>query len=178
MCRCFPHIVNLACKAVLSAITDLSKAADDVEEDDPDIHWSDVIATIRSLVNAVCVSINYHIYFELIPPQIRKSNLKKQWFSEYVMKTFKYDYQLLRDVITRWSSTLLMISRVLKLRKVSICWYISCILIVLQAIKDITNDADFQDLEKFFITESDWKLLENYQEILQVHRWFSSRPSN
>jgi hypothetical protein len=51
--------------------------------------------------------------------QIRNSNLKKQRFSEYVQLYFKKDYRLLRDVPTRWSSTLLMISRVLKLKEVN-----------------------------------------------------------
>jgi hypothetical protein len=51
--------------------------------------------------------------------QIRNSNLKKQQFSEYVQLYFAKDYQLLRDVVIRWSSTLLMISRVLKLKDVN-----------------------------------------------------------
>ena len=51
--------------------------------------------------------------------QIRNSNLKKQRFSEYVQLYFKQDYRLLRDVPTRWSSTLLMISRVIKLKDVN-----------------------------------------------------------
>jgi hypothetical protein len=51
--------------------------------------------------------------------QIRNSNLKKQRFSEYVQLYFKQDYRLLRDVPTRWSSTVLMISRVLKLKDVN-----------------------------------------------------------
>ena len=53
---CFPHIVNLACKAVLEAITNL-KFVDDTVEDYEDYEPSgfsrDVIATVRSLVNAV-----------------------------------------------------------------------------------------------------------------------------
>jgi hypothetical protein len=50
--------------------------------------------------------------------QIRNSNVKKQRFSEYVVKHHGKDYKLIRDVATRWSSTLLMIERVLKLKKV------------------------------------------------------------
>lgn len=55
--------------------------------------------------------------------QIRNSNLKKQQFSEYVQLYFEKDYQLLRDVLIRWSSTLLMISRVLKLKEVNSTTY-------------------------------------------------------
>jgi hypothetical protein len=50
--------------------------------------------------------------------QIRNSNVKKQRFSEHVAKYHEKDYRLIRDVATRWSSTLLMIERVLKLKDV------------------------------------------------------------
>jgi hypothetical protein len=54
---CFPHIVNLACKAVLKAITDLDYIDDTVEgykDYEPGIYGSrDAIAMVRSLVNAV-----------------------------------------------------------------------------------------------------------------------------
>jgi hypothetical protein len=53
-CRCFPHIVNLACKATLNAITDL-KYAEDAQrlEYIPGYVRKDCIATVRSLTNAV-----------------------------------------------------------------------------------------------------------------------------
>jgi len=55
--RCFPHIVNLACKAVLSAITNLDYANDvEGEEEQPssfDAVDGDPIATLRSLIRAV-----------------------------------------------------------------------------------------------------------------------------
>ena len=53
---CFPHIVNLACKATISTITDL-KYVDDMVEDyndyEPGAFSRDCIAIVRSLVNAV-----------------------------------------------------------------------------------------------------------------------------
>ena len=61
--RCFPHIVNLGCKAVLNSITDLDYAAEDVEEYISEDNYShgvlphlkkDPVATLRSLINAVC----------------------------------------------------------------------------------------------------------------------------
>jgi hypothetical protein len=64
---CFPHIVNLACKAALAAITDLSYVDDTVEnysDYDPGYTYAkDCIATARSLVNVV----NYIFihYFQL-----------------------------------------------------------------------------------------------------------------
>ena len=55
---CFPHIVNLVCKATLAAITDLVYIDDTVEtyqDYEPSVYQKDCIATIRSLVNAVCI---------------------------------------------------------------------------------------------------------------------------
>lgn len=65
LCRCFPHVVNLACKAVLAAIThmDLAKeGALDYTPDGPELATiqvaisRDPIATIRSLVRTVGIS--------------------------------------------------------------------------------------------------------------------------
>ena len=59
---CFPHIVNLACKAVISAITDLKYVDDTVEgykDYEPGIFSRDCIAIIRSLVNTVSDIIIY-----------------------------------------------------------------------------------------------------------------------
>ena len=53
---CFPHIVNLACKAVISAITDLKyidDTVDDYKDYEPGVFSRDCIAIVRSLVNAV-----------------------------------------------------------------------------------------------------------------------------
>ena len=53
---CFPHVVNLACKAVIAAITDLKYVDDTVEsykDYEPGVFSKDCIATVRSLVNAV-----------------------------------------------------------------------------------------------------------------------------
>lgn len=61
---CFPHIVNLACKAVLTAITNLKYVDDTVEnyEDyEPSIFNPDCIATIRSLVNTVSILLKFII---------------------------------------------------------------------------------------------------------------------
>jgi len=52
---CFSHIVNLACKAVLAAITNL-KYVEDLAEDYEDYepaYAKDCIASVWSLVNAV-----------------------------------------------------------------------------------------------------------------------------
>jgi hypothetical protein len=55
--RCFPHIVNLACKAVLGVLTN-PKYIDDMQQDYEDYNPSggidrDIIATVRGLVSSV-----------------------------------------------------------------------------------------------------------------------------
>ena len=64
--RCFPHIVNLSCKAVLSAITSMEYAADNAPNYIPhgiaphrsatflDSISRDPIAMVRTLVRVVC----------------------------------------------------------------------------------------------------------------------------
>ena len=122
---CFPHIVNLACKAVLAAITNLKYAedlAEGYEDYEPALYdRKNCIATIRSLVNAVIFFFKkLHIVSNnMLFLQVHASNLKKHHFSEHVAQYFDKDYKLLRDVITRWSSTLLMIAWVLKLKEVN-----------------------------------------------------------
>ena len=41
-------------------------------------------------------------------------------------------------------------------------------LTIKQAIVDITNDNEFKELQKFQLSERDWDLLKDYQQILQV----------
>jgi hypothetical protein len=63
--RCFPHIVNLACQAVLSAITNLDYAKEDADDYIPstgdmmDNLERDPIATVRSLIRAVCADLSW-----------------------------------------------------------------------------------------------------------------------
>ncbi|KAJ7904012.1 hypothetical protein B0H13DRAFT_2025471, partial [Mycena leptocephala] len=107
--RCFPHIVNLACKAVLGAITDMDfavpEAGDFVPFDAAAVNFLDAverdpIATMRTTVRV-----------------IRASSLRRQYFSEILKALQQKDLQLLRDVDTRWSSTLLMIDRAILLHE-------------------------------------------------------------
>ncbi|KAF8814041.1 hypothetical protein BYT27DRAFT_7083097, partial [Phlegmacium glaucopus] len=147
---CFPHIVNLACKAVLAAITNLQYVDDtveDYEDYEPGFYSRDCMLgqLQRRLSQASRGS------------KIHNSNLKQQQFSEYVQQYFEQDYRLLRDVPTRWSSTLLMINQVLLLK---------------EAIDDITSDNEFKDLYKFKLTQEDWDLLKDYQKILEVPHAF------
>jgi len=46
--------------------------------------------------------------------------MKKDRFAKSVKSNYEKELQLIRDVVTRWSSTLLMIERALELKKVRI----------------------------------------------------------
>ncbi|KAF9523627.1 hypothetical protein CPB83DRAFT_775117, partial [Crepidotus variabilis] len=81
--------VNLACKAVLAAITNLDYAADSAIESDQ---------------SKTCT-------------QIRASSLRRQCFADIASK-HELELELLRDVDIRWSSTYLMIYRAVQLEPV------------------------------------------------------------
>jgi hypothetical protein len=66
---CFPHIVNLACKAALAAIMDMTYINNTIEgylDYDPSFTYAkDCIATARSLVNAVNYILIHSYQFRL-----------------------------------------------------------------------------------------------------------------
>ncbi|KZT28411.1 hypothetical protein NEOLEDRAFT_1035922, partial [Neolentinus lepideus HHB14362 ss-1] len=153
--RCFPHIVNLACKAVLGAMTDMSYAAENaanyVPNDDSvttiaDAIRRDPVATTRTLVRV-----------------IRASSIRRQYFAEVQKALQQKDLQLLRDVDTRWSSTLLMIERVLLLR---------------EAINRFLSNREFEELRKYQLSDVEWDTLEAYKKILAVPHAFQQRLSS
>lgn len=66
ICRCFPHVINLACKAMLAALTKMDFAQEDAGDHVPtwnedlgeeeylqDALKRDPVATLRSLIRAV-----------------------------------------------------------------------------------------------------------------------------
>ncbi|KAL1698461.1 hypothetical protein EV121DRAFT_218164 [Schizophyllum commune] len=98
-CRCFAHIVNLACKAVIAAITNIDYAAADAATYEPPTSTSSATTFLASLA-------------------IRASSERRQEFSRIVKRLRAgKDLKLLRDMDVRWSSTLLMIERALDLQE-------------------------------------------------------------
>ncbi|KAJ6545313.1 ribonuclease H-like domain-containing protein, partial [Mycena capillaripes] len=142
--RCFPHIVNLACKAIL-AITDMDFAASGAADFIPDAIAREPVATVRTSVRV-----------------IRASSLRRQYFSEVLKALQKKDLQLLRDVDTWWSSTLIMIDRAILLR---------------EAIDKFLSDTQFQDLKKYKLSDKEWEALEAFKRILAVPHAFQQRLS-
>ncbi|KAJ7794550.1 hypothetical protein B0H13DRAFT_1675360, partial [Mycena leptocephala] len=72
------------------------------------------------------------------------------------------DLQLLWDVDTRWSSTLLMIDRAILLR---------------EAIDKFLSDPAFRDLHKYKLGAPEWKALEAFKRILAVPHAFQQKLS-
>ncbi|KAJ6571336.1 ribonuclease H-like domain-containing protein, partial [Mycena capillaripes] len=70
--------------------------------------------------------------------------------------------QLLRDVDTRWSSTLIMIDRAILLR---------------EAIDKFLSDPQFRDLHKYKLGDKEWEALEAFKRILAVPHAFQQRLS-
>ncbi|KAJ7017491.1 hypothetical protein C8F04DRAFT_979212, partial [Mycena alexandri] len=136
--------VNLACKAVLGAITDMDFAALDAVDFVPD---ADRPTTFLDAITR---------------DPIRASSLRRQYFSEVLKALQQKDLQLLRDVDTRWSSTLLMIDRALFLR---------------EAIDKFLSDPQFRDLHKFKLGDKEWEALGAFKRILSVLHAFQQRLS-
>ena len=117
--RCFPHVVNIAVKA---ALKELSKSAPEVTEDDIPFIWdhnendsayaialdSDVVGKARSLVSACRASGQRR---EDLQTTITEGNSSRSFPDGKELR----NVQLLRDMDVRWSSTYLMIDRVLEL---------------------------------------------------------------
>ncbi|THV04126.1 hypothetical protein K435DRAFT_211933 [Dendrothele bispora CBS 962.96] len=143
--RCFPHIVNLACKSVISTVTNIDYAADDAPEFSPQHSDQDPIASIRAIVRA-----------------IRQSSLRQQFFAEILETLKEKNLQLLRDVVTRWSSTFLMIERATLLRN---------------AIDHFLSSNKFPELRHLCLENSDWDLINMYKKILEVPHAFQQKLS-
>ncbi|KAF8151682.1 hypothetical protein B0H34DRAFT_664757, partial [Crassisporium funariophilum] len=142
--RCFPHIVNLACKAVLVALA-RSEYVDDSEGPDATVDkHGDPIVTLRSLIRA-----------------IRASSLRRQHFAQ-ITKNHGFDLQLLRDVDTRWSSTLYMIERALLLEK---------------PLDALAFSREFEDLQRYQLSQAQWDALAIVREILLVPDAFQQKLS-
>ncbi|KAF5336456.1 hypothetical protein D9611_006667 [Ephemerocybe angulata] len=90
---------------------------------------------------------------------IRASSLRRQRFQDLQRAAGRDPLELLRDVETRWSSTLLMIERLLELKPY-----------VIQMLRE-------RDLEKYAIHEHEWEVLPIYKRILRVPHSFQQALS-
>jgi len=80
---------------------------------------SNPVANVRALVNVVRLCMIWKlwdIFYSFF--QIWSSSLRRQYFNEIVKTMHQKELQLLRDIDTHWSSTLLMIEHALELEAV------------------------------------------------------------
>ncbi|KAI0042416.1 hypothetical protein FA95DRAFT_1500126, partial [Auriscalpium vulgare] len=154
--RCFPHIVNLACQSVLTGMTRVELAKDGSADYERPIEdelaasleealRGDPIAVVRSLVKAVRPLCPALLIIDF-PCDFRFGDL-----------------QLLRDVDTRWSSTLLMIDRAILLSG---------------AINKFSESPEFARSWKYYLTDAEWEALSMYRGILEVPHAFQQRLSH
>ncbi|KAA1475213.1 hypothetical protein DENSPDRAFT_909366 [Dentipellis sp. KUC8613] len=109
--RCFPHVVNIAVQTALKMLSKSAPEPDAMSEDSPPENITlraDPVNKCRTLV-ANCRKSSQRR--EDFIATIKEGNDKKQWHTTLPVN------QLLRDVDTRWSSTFLMIDRVLELNE-------------------------------------------------------------
>ena len=176
--RCFLHIVNLACKAVLEAITSLKLAAEGAEDYDLTArvagqnHKHDQIAMVQTLV--------WEVHIQTLspsPPLITKTsclsdsflfpsmpvlfgvceNTAKVWYAAaprcWYLMVINTTYDWACDITLRGQSALLLDYNLLTLS---------------QAICDFLETDDFKKLQKLQLTDGDWDALNLYQRILEV----------
>lgn len=140
--RCFPHVINLAVQAIYATLKDgsqsdaqylLGNLPELTEEALQAIHLpdgvtvegyraalkTDIIGVVRKLVAACRVSGQRREDFELT---IQEGNKAGIWTDFDGNPLSLPALQLLRDCETRWSSTFLMLDRVLTLLPVRMSW--------------------------------------------------------
>jgi len=126
-----PHIYNLGVTDVLKALTaqPFRDAIAAIETDLTPEQLDDPVVALRGLIAAVCSVLNRLLIEIIIIFQLRMSPQRREAFREIQGSIFKLakgkdgkyigTYELLLDVVTRWSSTYFMLERACKLCKVS-----------------------------------------------------------
>ncbi|KAF9545853.1 hypothetical protein CPC08DRAFT_649252 [Agrocybe pediades] len=156
--RCFPHVVNIAVKA---ALKELSASAPDVTEEDevPAIYGcnindddyqdaldNDVVGKCRSLVTACRASGQRR---EELQATITEGNRSESFPDKKQLR----NVQLLRDMDVRWSSTYLMIDRVLELYP---------------AIDVLLNKVKYKDIHHHLLDDTHLAVLRDIAEFLRI----------
>ncbi|KAG2345688.1 hypothetical protein BDR05DRAFT_880114, partial [Suillus weaverae] len=148
--RCFPHIINLACKAVLGAITNLDFASQDAPDFIPSAPPG---LESRSFMDAI----------DRDPiATIRASSLRRQYFTSILNALKQKDLQLLRDIDVHWSSTLLMVE---------------CAILLREGIDRVLSSDSFPEFQKYKLGSSEWDALDVFRKVLSVPHAFQQRLS-
>lgn len=128
---CFPHVINLCVKAGIRQLTELPFEDTPIPQEDSDefindleeetsryssILADDVVAAARHLVTAIRASGQRREDFAMVIAEGNKAGV-------FGLEGLR-EVVLLKDMDVRWSSTFLMIDRVLELYPVSNSYYI------------------------------------------------------
>ncbi|EIW65092.1 uncharacterized protein TRAVEDRAFT_33747 [Trametes versicolor FP-101664 SS1] len=150
--RCFPHVVNISVQHGLSSLTDLDpfEPTATADESTNDIPTPDqTIVNARQLISVCRVSGQRREEFK---NTIIEGN-KAGSFGEGVELP---KAQLLRDVDTRWSSTFLMIDRLLELYP---------------AVQNFMKKPDYEELAHHLLSEKELDVLADVRGFLLIpHR--------
>ncbi|KAF5372361.1 hypothetical protein D9615_009320 [Tricholomella constricta] len=154
--RCFPHIINLACQAILEALKQtpalgLSLATESATRFYLQSLETDLIGTCRSVVAACRASGQRRQELRRI---ICEGNERDTWRGELPNdeKHLKV-LQLLRDCETRWSSTYLMIDRIIYLYP---------------AVQKFLLNIDQTDLSHHLFSDRQLNILRDIHQVLEL----------
>ncbi|KAG6864121.1 hypothetical protein C0991_012332 [Blastosporella zonata] len=151
--RCFPHIVNLACQAIMDALK-ITPAAHGLNPANFQYLKSlelDLIGICRSVVNACQASSQCR---QELKSTIREGNEKGTWIGELKDgQTHLRVLQLLRDCKTHWSSTYLMIDRMIYLYP---------------AIQKFLLNINQSDLSHHLLTSQQLNILCDIHQVLEI----------
>ncbi|KAF5383852.1 hypothetical protein D9615_003798 [Tricholomella constricta] len=154
--RCFPHIINLACQAILEALKQtpalgLFLATESATKSYLQSLEADLIGTCRSVVAACRASGQRRQELRRI---ICEGNEKDTWRGELPNdeKHLKV-LQLLRDCETRWSSTYLMIDRMIYLYP---------------AVRRFLLNIDQTDLSHHLFSDRQLNILRDIHQVLEL----------
>ncbi|PPR04216.1 hypothetical protein CVT24_013300 [Panaeolus cyanescens] len=149
--RCFPHVINLAVKAVIGALIEPWALPENASQLDIEYHAAlkaDLVGRVRRFSTFVRSSGQRREAFEQAIKEINEAG----GFGEVVKKLMRL-VGLLKDMEVRWSANMFMVDRFLE-------QYPACE-------RFIDNSGDW-DLEQYKFTKVELQVLTDYRELLRI----------
>ncbi|KAI5984036.1 ribonuclease H-like domain-containing protein, partial [Pisolithus albus] len=152
--RCFPHVVNIACQAFIEEVKknpfgtyDEATSPHSWQVGTSESHG----CTVRSIVSVCRASGQRRQDLRKV---IAEGNSSGRWAGKLPDGGDKLPlYQLLRDCETRWSSTFLMIER---------------LLLLYPAIQAFIIDREESELERCHLTKDELNVLRDIHQVLEI----------
>jgi len=178
--RCFPHVVNLVCKAVLSTITHIKYAAENAGDYVPiaigphsmtfaEVITCDPVATLRSLVRGVHMKTSNADLVYRFTCHLFDNNTFQMSSILFTWRIFSFSLMLTPDgcqLSSCWKglfySVLWVTSLAYKFRVYLHGWS--------KAIKEFLEkcQSNFPELRWFMFSAAEWDALQVFQKILEV----------